>query len=282
MTKPTKKEPIKPTATQATDPTLRQSILKHLQTLKIRLSEEELDEIVGDSTRQNYSAWQLLERFLAVPATGARERAIERRVRTAMFPSSACMESFDWSFNAKTISRGPLEELATGEFIGRRDNIVFVGKSGLGKSHLIQGIGRACCVLGHRVRYVTSAQLLEDLTSAAGDKTLPARVRYYRSFELLIIDEFGFDKLERREYPESPSLLYKVVDARSGRGSTAFLTNVDFSNWTDYLGDPPLVMALLDRVVDSAVVIRFEGKSYRKHRAEQKQATASKRSNPSS
>ncbi len=207
---------------------------------------------------------------------------MERRVRTAMFPSSACMESFDWSFNAKTISRGPLEELAMGEFIGRRDNIVFVGKSGLGKSHLIQGIGRACCALGHRVRYVTSAQLLEDLTSAAGDKSLPARVRYYRSFELLIIDEFGFDKLERREYPESPSLLYKVVDARSGRGSTAFITNVDFSQWTDYLGDPPLVMALLDRVVDSAIVIRFEGKSYRQHRAEQKQSSASKRSKPSS
>ena len=69
-----------------------------------------------------------------------------------------------------------------------------------------------------------------------------------------------------------PSLLYKVVDARSGRGSTAFVTNVDFGDWTDYLGDPPLVMALLDRVVDRGNVIRFDGKSYRKHRAEQHQS----------
>ena len=69
---------------------------------------------------------------------------------------------------------------------------------------------------------------------------LSTRVRYYRSFEFLIIDEFGFDKLERREYPESLTLLYKVVAARNGRGSTAFITNVDFSQWTDYLGDPPL------------------------------------------
>jgi len=188
------------------------------------------------------------------------------------------LESFDWTFNAKTIPRGPFDELASGEFIARGDNVALVGKSGLGKSHLIQGIGRSCCALGHRVRYVTSAELLEDLTAAAGDKTLPSRLRYYRSFELLIIDEFGFDKLERREYPESPSLLYKVVDARSGRGSTAFVTNVDFSDWTEYLGDPPLVMALLDRVVDNAIVIRFEGKSYRQHRAEQKQSEASKRS----
>lgn len=275
MTKSGKQTRAKPTTTQTSDPTLRQSILRYLQTLKIQLSEADLDEIVGESTRQNHSSWQLLERFLAVPAGGARERAIERRVRTAKFPSSACMESFDWSFNAKTISRGPLEELATGEFIGRRDNIVFVGKSGLGKSHLIQGIGRSCCASGHRVRYVTSAELLEDLTSAAGDKSLSARVRYYRSFDFLIIDEFGFDKLERREYPESPSLLYKVVAARNGRNSTAFITNVDFSQWTDYLGDPPLVMALLDRVVDSATVVRFDGKSYRQHRAEQRRSKPS-------
>ena len=199
-------------------------------------------------------------------------------MRLAQFPTSATLESFDWKFNAKTIPRGPFEELATGEFLGRGDNVALVGKSGLGKSHLIQGVGRACCVLGHRVRYVTSATLLEDLTSAAGDKTLPSRIRYYRSFDLLIIDEFGFDKLERREYPESPSLLYKVVDGRSGRGSTAFVTNVDFSDWSDYLGDPPLVMALLDRVVDSAIVLRFEGKSYRQHRAEQKQSAISQRS----
>ena len=70
-----------------------------------------------------------------------------------------------------------------------------------------------------------------------------------------------------------PGLLYNVVDARSGRGSTAFVTNVDFGDWTEYLGGPPLVMTLLDRVVDGAIVIRFDGKSYRQHRAEQNQIT---------
>jgi DNA replication protein DnaC len=266
-----------PTA-EATQTTLRQSILQHLLALKIRLSEEELDSIVRDATQNNHTSWQLLERFLAVPAMSARERSIERRIRTAKFPTNATLESFDWSFNAATIPRGPLEELATGEFLARRDNIAFVGTSGLGKSHLIEGIGRACCVLGARVHYVTSATLLEELTAAMGEKTLTRKVRYYASFDLLIIDEFGFDKLERREYPESASLLYKVIDARNGRGSTAFVTNVDFSDWSEYLGDPPLVMAMLDRVVDSAIVLRFEGKSYRQHRTEQKQAAAKNRS----
>ena len=151
--------------------------------------------------------------------------------------------------------------------------------SGLGKSHLIQGVGRCCCAVGYRVRYITSAQLLEELTAASGDNTLPARVRFYSRFDLLIIDEFGFDKLERREYPESSSLLYKVIDGRSRQGSTALITNIDFKDWADYLGDPPLAMALLDRVVDGAIIQRFKGKSYRAHRAEQKAASNDRRTN---
>ena len=215
------------------------------------------------------SSWELLERFLSLPANQAIERAIERRIKQAEFPTNATLESFDWEFNAQTIPKAPFLELASGEFIKRRDNLAFVGQSGLGKSHLIVGVGRACCALGYRVRYVTSAKLLEELTSAAGDKTLPSKLRYYRSFDWLIIDEFGFDKLERKEYPESPSLLYKVVDSRSGRGSTAFLTNVDFGDWTEYFNDPALVMALLDRVSYNSIVFRFEGKSYRKSRSKQ-------------
>lgn len=213
---------------------------------------------------------ETFERVLEAPANLRRERAIERRIHAARFRDPATFESFDWAFNAKTIDRVPFEELATGEFIRRRDNLAFVGKSGTGKSHLIQAVARRCCVLGYQVRYVTSAGLLEELTAALADKTLPNKVRYYRRFDLLIIDEFGFDKLERLEYPESSSLLYKVIDGRNRRSSTALVTNVDFKEWTSYLGDPPLAMALLDRVVDDAIIQRFEGKSYRAFRAEQK------------
>lgn len=231
---------------------------------------EDVDEVLSDAAHHQPTYLQLLERFLAKPALQRRERSIERRLREARFRDPGTLESFDWTFNAQTIDPAPFQELATGEFVRRRENLAFVGKSGLGKSHLIQGVGRACCAGGYRVRYVTSAQLLEELTAASADRTLARRVRYYGRFDLVIIDEFGFDKLERLEYPESPSLLYKVIDHRNGRASTALVTNVDFKEWTDYLGDPPLAMALLDRVVDNAIIQRFEGKSYRAFRAEQR------------
>jgi DNA replication protein DnaC len=252
------------------DQTLHGQILQHLETLNIPLKTEQLDEILADAAKSKRSHLELLVRFLSVPANLRRERSIERRLQAARFRDPATFESFDWEFNRKTIDRVDFEELATGDFIRRRDNLAFVGESGLGKSHLIQSIGRCCCVLGYRVRYVTSAELLEELTAASGDKTLSTKVRYYRRFDLLIIDEFGFDKLERREYPESPSLLYKVIDSRNRKSSTALVTNIDFKEWTDYLGDPPLVMAILDRLVDDTIIQRFEGKSYRAYRAEQK------------
>lgn len=261
------------------DTTLRQQILQHLQTLKIPLTSEQVDEVLATAAKSKLSHLQLLERFLAAPANLRRERSIERRLRLARFPDPGSLESFDWKFNEKTIDQVQFQELATGEFIRRHDNLVFVGESGLGKSHLIQGVGRCCCAVGYRVRYITSAELLEELTAASGDNTLPARVRFYSRFDLLIIDEFGFDKLERREYPESSSLLYKVIDSRSRKGSTALVTNIDFKDWADYLGDPPLAMALLDRVVDGAIIQRFQGKSYRAHRAEQKAAGKDQQTN---
>ena len=107
------------------------------------------------------------------------------------------------------------------------------------------------------------------LSIQPADQTLPQRVRYYGRFDLLVIDEFGFEKIERSASPQAANLLYKIIDARTQR-STALVTNIDFDAWGEYLGDPPLAMAFLDRVVDGAIILKIKGKSYRAHRAGQK------------
>jgi DNA replication protein DnaC len=125
---------------------------------------------------------------------------------------------------------------------------------------------------GYRVRYTTSADLVLDLTASLADHTLPQQLRYYTHFDLLIIDEFGFEKIERAESGQAASLLYKVVDRRGPQRSTALVTNISFELWVEYLGDAPLAMAILDRLVDRAIRLKIEGRSYRAHRA-QKAAT---------
>lgn len=257
---PPKKTPKEMSATKAYD-----RILEHLTTLKIPLTSEELSDLVSQAERDKMSLLAFLDAFLAVPAATRIERSVERRLKSAKFRDPGTLETFDWNFNRR-IKRAAIEELATGDFVRRGDNVVFAGASGLGKSHLIQAIGRRCCVHGYRVRYFTSADLLEQLTAASGDKTLPSEIRKFSRYDLLIIDELGFDKLERIEYPEAPSLLYKVIDGRTSR-ATALVTNIDFNDWGEYFNDPPLAMALLDRVVDGAIIHKFHGKSYRAHRA---------------
>ena len=141
------------------------------------------------------------------------------------------------------------------------------------QSHLIQAIGRRACAQGYRVRYCTSAMLLADLTASLADRSLPERLRQYVRPQLLIIDEFGFDKIERAESTQAASLLYKVIDQRCQGRSTALVTNVDFDAWGDYLGDPPLAMAFIDRLVDGAIILKIKGKSYRGARAKQPGST---------
>jgi DNA replication protein DnaC len=248
-------------------PNLRESVLDHFAVLRIPVQPEQLDEVLASAEREGWSHLEFLQHLIGEQAAGRHQRAIERRIKEARFAEPKTLEAFDWAFNARAINRAQIEQLATAEFVGRGDNLVVVGQSGVGKSHLIQALGRQACALGHRVRYATSAALLTSLTASLADNTLPQQLRYYSKLDLLIVDEFGLDKIERAESSQAASLLYKLIDGRGQQRSTALVTNIDFEAWGDYLGDPPLAMALLDRLVDGAIILKIKGKSYRAHRA---------------
>ena len=266
MTTPKKKRTATRKSTdQGTN--LRERVLDDAKTLKLPLSDQTLDAALARAEQEGLSHLNFLELILGEPAARSRQRAIERRIRDAKFREDKNLADFNWKFNAQTIDRAQIEGLATGEFVRRGENLVMVGQSGVGKSHLLEALSRRFCELGYRVRYTTSAELLEDLRKSMADQSLPRRVRYGSRFDLVVIDEFGFDRIERGECPQAANLFYKLIDARSGKRSTALATNIDFEAWSDYLGDPPLAMAFLDRVVDGAILLKIRGKSYRAHRA---------------
>jgi DNA replication protein DnaC len=254
---------------------LHDRCLSHFAALRIPIEAAALDELLARAEKESFSHLSFLDRLLGAEANARRERAVARRIREARFAENKTLEGFDWNFNPKTFDRVQLEELATGDFIRRKANLVMVGWSGIGKSHIIQALGQKACVYGYRVLYRTSAQLLADLTASLADKTLPLRLRYYANPDWLIIDEFGFDKIERTECPEAAHLLYKIIASRNQKRSTAVVTNVDFDKWADYLSDGPLAMAFLDRLVEGAVILKVKGKSYRAEKANTPQARSS-------
>jgi DNA replication protein DnaC len=245
--------------------TLRERVLEHLAALRIPISAEELDRVLGAAEREGLALLDAIDRLLGEQAARRRDRAIKRRITAAHFAEHKTLETFDWKFN-KTIQRAQYEQLATGDFIRRHVNVVLVGQSGVGKSHLMQAVGLSACALGYRVFYTTSAQMLIQLTAALADKSLNETLKRYASWDLLLVDEFGFDRIEREECPQAAHLLYKVIARRHQKCSTILITNVDFDAWGEYLGDPPLAMAMLDRLVDGAVVIKIKGPSYRANR----------------
>jgi DNA replication protein DnaC len=263
--KPRPKKKNQTTNLAPAGPSLRDQILADFTTLRVPVTADQLDAALTDAEQNGRSHLEFLHRLLTAQAGLRRQRRIERLIKDANFREALPLSTFDWNFNP-AIPRLQIETLAQGDFIRRKQNIVFLGQSGLGKSRLIQSIGLAACMLEHPVHYVTSGKLLEDLTAAMADQTLPNRVRFYAKFHFLIIDEFGFDRIERSLCPQAASLWYKIIDARSQRASTALVTNIDFESWATYLGDAQLAMALLDRVVDGATIVKLKGKSYRMHR----------------
>jgi len=241
---------------------VRDLCLNHFQILRIPITPDDLDAVLDRADKQSLSHLKFLDLLLGQQAAARRDRSIERRIREAQFEERKLLETFEWKFNPQ-IDRLQIEELASGDFIRRQSNLIVVGQAGVGKSHLIQAIGMRACAVGYHVLYRTSAQLINDLTASLADKTLPLRLRRYQRPDLLIIDEFGFDKVERLESPEAAHLLYKVIVARHHRHSTALLSNIDFDGWADYMGDAPLAMAFLDRLVEGAIIIKIKGRSYR-------------------
>jgi DNA replication protein DnaC len=269
--RPKKNRQTKPTRPTAA-PSLREQILADFLTLRLPVTADQLDAALTDAEQTGRSHLEFLHRLLADQAGLRRQRRIERLIKDARFREALPLSTFDWNFNP-AIPRVQIEALAQGDFIRRHQNVVFVGQSGLGKSRLIQSIGLAACLLEQRVYYITSGELLQDLTAALADQTIHERVRFYARPALLILDEFGFDRIERSLCPQAASLWYKIIDARSQRLSTALVTNVDFESWAEYLGDAPLAMALLDRVVDGATIVKLKGKSYRVHRSPDEPST---------
>lgn len=228
---------------------------------------EVLDAALSAAEKESLSHLEFLYRLLAGPVEAKLQRAQERRIREARFREVTTLDGFDWDFNAKGLDRRNIEQLVTCDFVRRHENVILVGQTGLGKSRILQAVGHAACSQGYRVRYATSAKLIQEFTAALADGTFNRMLGEYARFDLLLIDEFGFDRLEREAQSQASTFYYRLLDARNGRRSTALATNIDFSTWADYLGDPPLAAAFLDRLVDGAVILKLTGRSYRAHRA---------------
>lgn len=239
------------------------NIRKHLATLKLSRMEKALDETLAEATRQNLPVEAVLERLLEIEATSLIERRIERRIRESRVPERKLLADFDFAFQTG-IDKRQVMELATMGFVVHKQWLIMAGSSGTGKSHIAKALLLLACQQQYRCRYVTASFMLRDLLSGLADDSVEDKLKAYVRPDLLLIDEIGFDRLEQ-ESNRNASLFFKVIEGRYCKKSTILTTNIDFKALGEYLGDPVVTAALVDRMVHHAVIISIDGPSYRMH-----------------
>ena len=187
------------------------------------------------------------------------DRLLERRRKQAGFrDANRSLDSFDFTFNPK-MNRRLLFDLATCTFIGRREDALFLGPGGTGKSHLAQAIGQAAILQGHRVHYREAHQLLEDLADAVIEGTRKQFMEFMTAVPLLIIDDFGMRKLPQSAAED----LLEIIMRRYERASTLLTSNRPVEDWGKLLGDTAAVSSMLDRLLHHGHVLKFGPKSWR-------------------
>lgn len=230
----------------------------HLKQLRLPTVLREYDKVARECARDGLDHPRYLLRLLELELIDRERRLVERRIRQARFPATKSLDSFVFTA-IPSLNKMLVLELARCEYILRRENIIALGNSGTGKSHVALGLGLAACQRGFSVVFTTAAQLVHQLMEARDEKRLLRLQRELQAAKLLIIDELGYVPLS----PTGAELLFEVFSQRYEHGSTIVTSNLPFEEWTAVLGSERLTGALLDRLTHHVHILSMNGESYR-------------------
>jgi DNA replication protein DnaC len=192
---------------------------------------------------------------------------VERRIKSAKFPAVKSLDSFDFKA-IPSLNKMMVLELARCDWIERRENVIALGPSGTGKTHVALGLGLAACQKGMPVAFVTAAALVNEMMEARDEKRLLRLQRQLAKVSLLIIDELGFVPLSKT----GAELLFELISQRYERGSTLITSNLPFEEWTETFGTERLTGALLDWLTHHVNILEMNGESYRLNQSKSRQS----------
>jgi DNA replication protein DnaC len=230
----------------------------HLKALKLPTFLREHDKLARQCAAEGVDHLRYLLRLAELELIERERRVVERRIREARFPAVKSLDSFDFPA-IPSLNKALVLELVRGEYIERRENVIALGNSGTGKTHIALGLGLAACQRGMSVAFTTAAALVHELMEARDEKRLLRLQKQLIGYRLLIIDELGFVPLSK----SGAELLFEIFSQRYERGSTLVTSNLPFDEWTEVMGSERLTGALLDRLTHHVHILEMNGESYR-------------------
>jgi DNA replication protein DnaC len=241
----------------------------HLKALKLPTVAAECEKVATRAAAENVDHLRFLLQVCELELIERERKAADRRLKAARFPAEKTLAEFD--FAARPSVNKPLVlDLARGDYLGRRENVLFVGPSGTGKTHLATALGMAACSQGKRVRFWRVTELITTLREADQDRHLLRLRQQLAKLDLLVLDEFGYVPASKA----GAELLFDVIGTAYERTSVVLTTNLPFENWTEVLGNERLTGAALDRITHRCHIIETTGESYRLQDAKRRRRSA--------
>jgi len=236
-----------------------QILLNHrLKSLRLPTVLREYGKLAKQAAAEGLDHVQFLARLIELEMIDRERRMIERRIKATKFPAVKSLDSFDFKA-IPALNKMQVLELARCEWIERRENVIALGPSGTGKTHIALGLGLSACQKGLSVGFVTAAALVHELMEARDERRLLRLQKQMVSHKLLIIDELGFVPLSKT----GAELLFELISQRYERGATLITSNLPFDEWTETFGSERLTGALLDRLTHHVNILEMNGESYR-------------------
>jgi len=233
-------------------------LLENLKILKMSTMAEHMESHVRQASENQKGYDEFLLNLTEAEVQVRRENGLKRRLREAKFPLLKPLEMFQFEA-APELDVRLIKELAGCEYIAEPSNIIFLGKSGTGKTHLATALGIEACRHAAGTRFVTGCGLANELIEARDERKLSRVIKRYAKYGLLIIDELGYVPFSK----DGAELLFQVLAERHERKPVIITTNMGFGDWTKIFGDPNLTAALLDRITHKAHIINCSWESYR-------------------